>query len=53
MTSEELDLAVSLIVEVYGRELTRSMFDEAAKDVVPTIGLLDRLWARYLLARRP
>ena len=51
VTTEELDLAVGLIIEAHGRELTRLAFDEAARDLVSLQGLRDRLWARYLLAR--
>ena len=51
MTTEELDLIVGLIIEAHGRTLARPAFDEAARPLVPTLGLRDRLWARYLLAR--
>jgi hypothetical protein len=52
VTREDLDAAVSLIVQAHGRELARAAFDAVARGLVPTQGLLDRLWARYLLAVR-
>ena len=51
MTTEEIDIAVGLIIEAHGHELARPAFDEAARDFVPIQGLRDRLWARYLLVR--
>lgn len=51
MTTKELDLAVGLIIEAHGNGLTREAFDDVSKDLAPTLGLRDRLWARYLLAR--
>jgi hypothetical protein len=52
VTREDLDAAVSLIVEAHGRELTRAAFDAVARGLLPTLGLLDRAWARYLVAAR-
>jgi hypothetical protein len=52
VTREDLDVAVGLIVEAHGRELAREAFDEVARGLLPTLGLLDRAWARYLLAVR-
>ena len=47
---EELDIAVGLIIESYGKELDRITFESVSRDLVPLQGHRDRLWARYLLA---
>ncbi len=53
LTTEEEGVALSLIIEAHGHGLTRSAFDEVARDFVSHLGVRDRLWACYLLARPP
>jgi hypothetical protein len=52
MTTEELDLAVDLIIQAHGQTLDRSTFENVARNLTPTLGVRDRMWARYLLAVR-